>query len=445
MAAFRIEFTNERILPTGGLTLTGLILKNADFISYFNKTDFQQKHAQKYIKPGDIFGTYIGMLTSGKPEYESIHEMYDDPEYCQMALGIEKSIPSEATLRQRFDEVGDSKRKMLLNMNVDIIKKNGTIPSSLPNGMCNVDIDVSPMNNSKSKKEGVSRTCRGTDGFAPMFACMGREGYCVNTELRPGKQHSQSHTPEFLKETIDFCKKLTRDPLLFRLDSGNDARENMAFFLESGCYFIIKRNLRRENTCAWLESVKDVCTNITNPRDGKTVYKGQTFKQISYRDSEGNNQTKMIRVICEITERSIDKHGQFLFPHEVEVETWWDNTGFPDQEVIDLYHAHGEMEQYHSEIKSDMNVERLPSGKFATNQLILELTMIAYNILRLIGDEAVSSKTNPARHKVRRRRAKTVIENIIMIPCHVITHARQIILGLGRSNVWRKTFYDLYT
>ena len=165
--------------------------------------------------------------------------------------------------------------------------------------MCNVDIDVSPMNNSKSKKEGVSRTCRGIDGFAPMFACMGREGYCVNTELRPGQQHSQSHTPEFLKETIDFCKKSTRDPLLFRLDSGNDAQENMAFFLESGCYFIIKRNLRRENTCAWLESVKDVCTNITNPRDGKTVYKGQTFKQISYRDSEGNNQTKMIRVICD--------------------------------------------------------------------------------------------------------------------------------------------------
>lgn len=223
MAAFRIEFTNERILPTGGLTLTGLILKNADFISYFNKTDFQQKHAQKYIKLGDIFGTYIGMLTIGKPEYESIHEMYDDPEYCQMALGIEKSIPFEASLHQRFDEVGDSKRKMLLNMNVDIIKKNGTIPSSLPNGMCNVDIDVSPMNNSKSKKEGVSRTYKGTDGFAPMFAYMGREGYCVNTELRPGKQHSQSHTPEFLKETIDFCKKLTRDPLLFRLDSGNDA------------------------------------------------------------------------------------------------------------------------------------------------------------------------------------------------------------------------------
>jgi len=44
--------------------------------------------------------------------------------------------------------------------------------------------------------------------------------------------------------------------------------------------------------------------------------------------------------------------------------------------------VHGECEQYHSEVKSDMDVERLPSGKFETNALVLELTVIAYNILR---------------------------------------------------------------
>ena len=37
------------------------------------------------------------------------------------------------------------------------------------------------------------------------------------------------------------------------------------------------------------------------------------------------------------------------------------------------------------EVKTDMDPERLPSGKFATNALILELGMIAYNILRMIG------------------------------------------------------------
>ena len=48
----------------------------------------------------------------------------------------------------------------------------------------------------------------------------------------------------------------------------------------------------------------------------------------------------------------------------------------------------GECEQFHSEIKTDMDVERLPSGKFETNELVLELTVLAYNILRLIGQES---------------------------------------------------------
>lgn len=48
---------------------------------------------------------------------------------------------------------------------------------------------------------------------------------------------------------------------------------------------------------------------------------------------------------------------------------------------MDLYHAHDESEQYHSEIKTDMDVERLPSGKFESNKLVFELTLIAYNIL----------------------------------------------------------------
>lgn len=63
-----------------------------------------------------------------------------------------------------------------------------------------------------------------------------------------------------------------------------------------------------------------------------------------------------------------------------------DQPGFlTDDDIIALYHAHGECEQYHSEIKTDMDVERLPSGKFETNELVLELTILEYNILRLIG------------------------------------------------------------
>ena len=57
--------------------------------------------------------------------------------------------------------------------------------------------------------------------------------------------------------------------------------------------------------------------------------------------------------------------------------------------MIELYHQHGTSEQFHSEIKSDMDLERLPSGKFATNALVLSLGQVAYNILRLCGQTSL--------------------------------------------------------
>ena len=46
--------------------------------------------------------------------------------------------------------------------------------------------------------------------------------------------------------------------------------------------FIIKRNPRQESKEEWLESVRECCQNIQHPRDGKTVYIGQTFRNVTY-------------------------------------------------------------------------------------------------------------------------------------------------------------------
>ncbi len=64
--------------------------------------------------------------------------------------------------------------------------------------------------------------------------------------------------------------------------------------------------------------------------------------------------------------------------------------------------------------KSDMDLERLPSGKFNTNYLICSLAAVAMNILRLIGQNAlltlVIAEDSPVRHPAKRRRIKTVIQ-----------------------------------
>ena len=359
MKKIHIEFSDERLITPSGLVFVGQILGKSSFVKKINRAPISKDYLQKQIKNGDVLLTYIGMLCQGKPQYEAVREMMDDPDYYKYALGISYAIPSAETLRQRFDMIGDSLRKDIQQANVDMLREMHIEPTALDNGFVPVDIDVTPFDNSKSNKEGVSRTYKGFDGYAPIMAYIGTEGYLVNLELRIWKQHCQKETPDFLRETIELCRQLTEKPLLIRLDSGND-------------------------------------------------------------------------------------FGQYFIVPDIELGTYWTNTSLPDETVIDLYHAHGESEQYHSEIKTDMDVERLPSGKFESNKLVLELTMIAYNILRIIGQESLKKKDAPGRKKIHRRRIRTVISNLMQFAGHLTEHAGRLVLSIGRSNRWRFTFKRLY-
>ncbi len=287
-------------------------------------------------------------------------------------------------------------------------------------------------------------------GLAVVGAILGKCDFvkrCNRMDVTPNRSQHQIKNGDVLLTYIGLLTmgKPAYEPLLVRLDSGNDTAENIGILVEAGCHFIIKRNLRKESKEDWLKMAQEHSKDVETPRDGKTVYIGSDWKPVSYKPEDGEEKNITLRTGYEIINRTIDKYGQFLLEGDTEVNTWWTNLGMTDREVIGLYHAHGECEQFHSEIKTDMDVERLPSGKFETNELVLELTILAYNILRMIGQESIGRKGTETKHKVRRRRLRTVIGNMIMMASHVTEHARQLLIGLGRSNIWRHAFAEVYT
>ena len=213
--------------------------------------------------------------------------------------------------------------------------------------------------------------------------------------------------------------------------------------LEHGSYFVIKRNLRKEDKDEWADNLRSWCKDIRRPREGKTVYVGTAFKDVSYTTEIGEEKSIRCRVVYEMTERTCKANGQMLLVPDIELNMFWTNLGDSDQTIIDLYHAHGESEQFHSEIKTDMGVERLPSGKFDTNELVLELTLIAYNILRIIGQEIVDQDNAPSKRTVTRKRIRTVIQNVIHFAGQAVLHARQLVLSISRSNAWANCFISL--
>ena len=204
----KVVFTNERLITPSGLNIVGGMLGKSNFVKRCNRIPVDKKRSEPQIKDGDVLLSYIGLLCQGKVEFEAIREMHDDPDYYESALGITRSLPSAETLRQRMDDIGSSLRPQILEANVDMFRTHGVEPTALETGEVPVDIDVTPMDNSKSHKEGVSRTYKGFDGYAPPMAYIGTEGFLVDTELHEGRQHCQKGMPRFLKETLSLSHEM---------------------------------------------------------------------------------------------------------------------------------------------------------------------------------------------------------------------------------------------
>ena len=431
----RIKKTIDRLITPSGLLIVGALLKRTPLCRLLNKLgkprDVKHQNANCVIP-------YIGLLCQGKTDYEDVREMQDDPGFCCQALHI-NTIPPEATLRQRIDYLALDicASDMVMEESAQMLKSVGAKPTPCFTGHVPLDIDVSVHDNSQTKKEGVERTYKGIDGYAPIYAYIGEEGYACNVELREGGCHSQCEgTVDFLADTIRLAKQFTSEKLLIRMDSGNDSIDNIKLFIKEEVDFLIKRNLRKETVESWLNIAKEHGKE-THPRKGKTVYTGSVF-----RNKKGIE--KPLRIAFKVTIRDCLANGQMLIEPKIDVQTWWTNLENPEDEIIQLYREHATCEQFHSEIKSDIGIERFPSGKFDTNAAILKLAALAYNILRVVGMDALKTDEKMSRHNVKRLRAKTVIDRFMKIAGRVITHARQTFLTLGRSNIWRHVFTILY-
>jgi hypothetical protein len=189
----------------------------------------------------------------------------------------------------------------------------------------------------------------------------------------------------------------------------------------------VKWNPRGFDTAALLQRLDaDAATVWTNPREGKReTYLSETLT----RAHEGGSVA--MRRVVHVIERTIDRTGQVLLIPDIEVEGWLTSLDLPIEQIVRLYQGHGTHEQFHSEFKTDLDLQRLPSGKFATNDLVLSLAVLTFNILRAIGQATLISPDSPVRHAAKRRRIRTVMQEIIGIAARVIQHARRLTLGLG--------------
>jgi len=427
----KIKTTTETIESKGGLILAGKVAK---------KAGLQGIKSPSVKTAGAIITSLFALMTEGKSDFESMGEKRGSL-FFKEALGLEHVYAKE-TVRLYLQQMSEDAGEVVGQLRASAARIIRQAPLHglwierkhyLP-----VDIDTMAMDNSKTKKEGVSRTYQGYDGYHPILAYVGKEGYLLDSELRPGSQHCQKGTAAFIERLAGRLRGIQGGGrFLFRLDSGNDAWDTLKAITDTGKghYCIIKRNKRRENDEKWLRRARRHGKRVKS-RKGKKIWVGT----VDTHPRKKGETLKGVRCVFEVIERRTDREGnRFLFP-EIEVNSWWTNLGCEAEKIIGLYHGHATSEQFHGELKHDMDIERLPSGKFAVNEIVFAVAMNAYNTLKLLGQKSVE-KRNQRKH--RRKRLGKVIRDLICVAGKLVKHGRELAFKINEKDPMLPVFLRL--
>lgn len=428
MGTFTLEQSQrEWFTSHSGLPLVGACIRQSELKRHLGPLNIGLSR----ISMRDILVSFVGLLCLGKSDYQAISTMRGD-EFFMHSLDISR-VPSPELLRQRLDkcpvEVRDAVWQailtMLRNLNVAISGYGREFDDMIP-----VDIDVTPQDNSNTKKEGVSRTYHNYDGYAPIAAYIGLEGWCLLLELRPGSQHAQNGFVEFFGKALRGARRVVGDkPLLVRLDSAHDAFETIWTLKKAeNVHFIVKWNPRRANRHDLLAQAQSQGREEPAHRNGKRSW----LLEMKDERQDGQGRTVACRRLVRVSEERITASGQMLVAPEIEVEGWLTDLPYEAARIFRLYKDHATSEQYHSELKTDLDLERLPSGKFATNALVMSLGAFAFNILRAIGQIGLLGQYGKLRHPAMRRRLRTVMQELLYVAARVVRHGHEWILRFGR-------------
>lgn len=449
MRQFVIQQLDYDLTPVAGLALVGHHLNQ---IAPVLKCLDSAMAVRNGVQNSDIVRSYLGLLAQGKSDFDAI-ENYRGDTFFKTALGI-SLLPSSPTLRQRMDARAVEMFDFVPSMIETLLKREKPHYGVLPCGWLPLDVDTFAMDNGQTVKEGVGRTYAGVDGYCPLAAYLGRYGYCLELALRPGVQHSAKETDFNLERVIPMAQRLSAGgpmaPVLTRLDSGFDSATIMAGIERCNetqnnglpqVDWLIKWNPRTTDVSELAQTLSDdPSTPWTQPRAGKRITLWEKSVII-------DGVRRPVRRVLRLIERTIDAQGQVLIAPQHTLEGWTTTLPagqFNAQDIIDLYADHGTHEQFHSEFKTDLDLERLPSGKFDTNYLVCQLAALAMNILRLIGQRGLLGEDAPVRHPAKRRRIKTVIQELIYRAARLITHGRKLVLGLGANDRSAKAFARLH-
>jgi len=422
---FEFAAARQVLTSVAGLELLASLIRRLDLIRAI-RSEIRVKKIDYGFREEEHLIPLLLNIALRRTSFTDIAWLAHEEKLLKKMLGFGK-LPKERAVAMHLEKYGKEHIAGLKRVGAKVISQATITAESGDEGYIPFDVDPSIFEQFAPKREGVETTYNGKLCYTPVFAVVGRERFCVNHWLLPGREKAVERIDEFIRESMDLLPaSVTRDKLLCRYDAGLYSIKTVKASEEAGAYYLVKAR-----TSATLDRMVNQNLNVDVLDLKVTKFGGEYYGEFEYIPDGWKSPRRF--VFC-VQIKGDDGKGQQFLINDVVYHIL--ATNLPKEvtprRAFELYRGRGAAEEANKELKHDLDLERLPSQTFSVNEVFLTLGTMAYNLLILLGqqwrDGSEAAEAAPVR-----RRIKTLQDYLLRSAAIVVNHARKCQL---KVNAW---------
>jgi len=412
----KIEFSARNLTSNAGLFL---LLEHTRKNGIFDLIDHDlvfENHSTNKIKMNHIKTMLCGNLI-GIDKLERLKLLQSDPVINEFDI----SVREPETVSRFLGNFSYKTTQMLREINFKVFKM---LLTRSKFKSITIDIDSSVVNvegHQEGTAKGYNPKKPGNPCYNIQFAFCDELKAYLTGYVRSGDTYTANGAAGMIKEIMAHLEEMDLE-VTFRMDSGFFDEEVLETLETLGCKYVIKG--------------KGYPTLVAQVAGPNTVFvageegQGTTELVTSLNTWEKDRRFVVSRALKDEKDRA---QLSFLEGEAYEYFFYATNTDLSPEEVVDFYQKRGNSENYIKEAKYDMAVGQLLLQSFWSNEAILQLMMLAYNLFLLF-------KLDSLKATEYRQQIKTFRLKYIFLAGKIVRTARRVVMKLSERYPYREIY-----
>jgi len=236
---FEFAAARQVLTSVAGLELLTSLIRRLDLIQAIRNKIRVKKIDYGFREEEHLLPLLLNIALR-RTSFTDIAWLAHEEKLLKKMLGFGK-LPKERAVAMHLEKYDKEHIAGLKRVGAKVISQATITAEPGDEGYIPFDVDPSIFEQFAPKREGVETTYNGKLCYTPVFAVVGRERFCVNHWLLPGREKAVERIDEFIRESMDLLPAgIARDKLLCRYDAGLYSIKTVKASEDAGAYYLVK-------------------------------------------------------------------------------------------------------------------------------------------------------------------------------------------------------------